>query len=242
MKVYIKKGFDGEFANHNFFMAYHGFNQMGWEICPYKNITEIETDPEDIVVDFIHETRTIFNRYGINFDTDIDYPDELQNYLGRKIWTSKINDIANAPDSWNIFVKSKKTKKITGRVVKSLKDLRGCGDINENSEVWCSEPVELIAEWRCFVRYKNIIDVRRYKGDWRVNFDYKVIESALNDYKSIPNGCALDFGLTKDNRTILIEVNDDYSLGNYGLISVDYAKLLSARWAEIMGVEDQCNF
>ena len=64
----------------------------------------------------------------------------------------------------------------------------------------------------------------------------------MSDYKSAPNGFALDFGLTKDGRTILIEVNDGYSTGNFGLVSVDYAKLLSARWAEITGTEDLCNF
>ena len=48
--------------------------------------------------------------------------------------------------------------------------------------------------------------------------------------------------ITDDNRTLLIEVNDGYALGCYGLFYIDYAKLLSARWAELTGTEDECAF
>lgn len=45
--------------------------------------------------------------------------------------------------------------------------------------------------------------------------------------------------MTDDGRTLLIEVNDGYSLGCYGLFYIDYAKLLAARWAELTGTEDE---
>lgn len=48
--------------------------------------------------------------------------------------------------------------------------------------------------------------------------------------------------VTDDGRTLLIEVNDGYALGCYGLFYIDYAKLLSARWAELTGTEDECAF
>lgn len=43
----------------------------------------------------------------------------------------------------------------------------------------------------------------------------------------------MDWGVTDDNRTLLIEVNDGYALGNYGLHPSLYAALLEARWHEI---------
>lgn len=43
-------------------------------------------------------------------------------------------------------------------------------------------------------------------------------------------------------RTLLIEVNDGYALGCYGLFYLDYAKLLSARWAELTKTVDECAF
>lgn len=47
---------------------------------------------------------------------------------------------------------------------------------------------------------------------------------------------------TDDGRTLLVEVNDGYALGCYGLQHNLYAKLLAARWAELVGVPDACPF
>ena len=37
---------------------------------------------------------------------------------------------------------------------------------------------------------------------------------------------------------LLIECNDAYSLGAYGLVDYKYAKLLSARWSQLLERED----
>ena len=95
---------------------------------------------------------------------------------------------------------------------------------------------------RVFVRYGKILDVRPYKGDWRIHFDADIIESAVNEYKSAPAAYAIDFGVTDDGRTLLIEVNDGYALGSYGLFYPDSSKLLSARWAELTNTTDECDF
>jgi hypothetical protein len=50
--------------------------------------------------------------------------------------------------------------------------------------------------------------------------------------KECPAGYAMDFGLTEDGRTLLVEINDGFALGSYGLDPIQYAKLLSACWAE----------
>lgn len=132
-----------------------------------------------------------------------------------------------------VFVKSLEDKKFTGVVVRSTKDLINCGSCYENAECLCSEIVNFVAEWRVFVRYGKILDVRPYKGNWRIHFDADIIESAVSEYKSAPAAYAIDFGVTDDGRTLLIEVNGGYALGSYGLFYPDYSKLLSARWAEL---------
>ena len=48
--------------------------------------------------------------------------------------------------------------------------------------------------------------------------------------------------MTGDGRTLLVEINDGYSRGCYGLPPNLYAQLLSARWAELVGTEDEYNF
>lgn len=242
MKVYIRKSFDDEIAGHNFYAAFDGFKQMGFEIVFFKNINEVSDNKlEDIIVSYVEDVRIALSKHGI-VTPEIDYPEELKNFLGRKIWKSKLSVIANEPNNWNVFIKPVEDKKFTGVVVRSTKDLIGCGTWNEDTEILCSEVVNFVAEWRCFVRYGKILDVRRYKGDWKVHFDPKIIEEAISKFTSAPNGYSIDFGLTDKGETLLIEVNDGYSLGYYGLFNLDYAKLLSARWAELTNTVDECDF
>lgn len=242
MKVYIRASNKDIPHNYNFMCAYQGFREMGFEIVLYRDREGLaDSTKEDIVVGYVGEVRRRLADFGIE-TPDIDYPEELKKYLGRKIWKTKMSAVTDHPESWPVFVKPVEDKQFTGVVVNSPKDLIGCGICGVDQDVYCSEVVEIAAEWRCFVRYGKIQDVRHYKGDWRLHSDPRVIESAVSDYTSAPAGYTADFGLTSDGRTILIEVNDGYSLGCYGLFYTDYAKLLSARWAELTGTEDQCAF
>ncbi|MFD0696220.1 ATP-grasp domain-containing protein [Paenibacillus sp. GCM10027628] len=65
------------------------------------------------------------------------------------------------------------------------------------------------------IQTSYVLDIRRYKGNWRVHFDYKVVENAVSQFKFAPHGYAIDFGLTDKGEMLLIKVNDWYALGNY---------------------------
>lgn len=66
-----------------------------------------------------------------------------------------------------------------------------------------------------------------------------MVNRVIEAYVDAPAGCAIDMGVTSGGRTLLVEVNDGYALGCYGMDSVAYALLLAARWAELVGVEDE---
>ncbi len=78
--------------------------------------------------------------------------------------------------------------------------------------------------------------------DYPAELENYTVCSAVKNYATAPAAYAMDFGVTDSGATILVEVNDGYSLGNYGLDSLLYAKLLSARWAELTNTIDECNF
>lgn len=242
MKVYVQSYPNNFPHNYNFFNAYEGFLDMGAEIIHFCNPHGLQDSKDiDIVVGYVGTVRDRLNQLG--FETpEMDYPNQLINYVGRRIWKSNINTISSHSELWPVFVKSSENKRITGKVITSIHDLIGCGESGCNAEVYCSEVVKFLAEWRVFVRYGQILDVRPYKGDWRIHYNPSVIENCIKDFKSAPAGYAIDFGVTEDGRTLLIEVNDGYSLGCYGLNKYSYAKLLSARWAELTNTEDQYNF
>lgn len=242
MKVYVQSFLNGVPHNYNFMNAWQGFREMGFEVIPFSNYEDLcSSERSDIIVGYVNTVRNRLSDFGITAP-EMDYPQELNKYLGRRIWKTTMSEVNNNPKCWPVFVKPLEDKQFTGVVVRSTKDLIGCGIVGVDQDVYCSEIVDFVAEWRCFVRYGRVLDVRPYKGDWKAQFDPAVIENAVKEFSDAPKGYAIDFGLTKDGRTLLIEVNDGYALGCYGLFYLDYAKLLSARWAELTGTEDECAF
>ena len=228
--------------NETVYNAFLGFEEMGIETVFFNTRDALkEANKEDVVVGGLGPTKWWLERLGCEYP-ELDYPDELRKYLGRNIWKSKINTINSSPDMWPVFVKPYIDKRFTGRVINSTKDLIGCGSCYENYDVICSDVIDIRAEWRAFIRYGKLVDIRRYKGDWKLHYDPNIVEQCINDYTTKPAGCAIDFGVTDKNETVLIEVNDGFSIGSYGLFHVDYAKLLSARWAELTDTEDELNF
>jgi hypothetical protein len=241
----LRKTPDNEYASVNFAMAAEGFGIMGWQLIGYENVGDIlgSFGREDILVGYIEESKEVLTHLGIEPPKLPTYPEELSRFLGRKTWLSTINTIAGSPDKWPVFVKPRHAlKKFTGVLVRGTGDLMGCGDQDHDTEVYCSEPVVFVAEWRCFIRHGRIMGVRPYQGDWRCHMEPEVIEQAVKEWEGKPRGCALDFGLDGKGRTLLVEANDGFSIGAYGLYPRDYARLLSARWTELTGTRDECDF
>jgi len=90
-----------------------------------------------------------------------------------------------------------------------------------------------VSEYRVFVQHGDPVDLRPYTGDPLIVPDPAQIRGALRAYRDGPAGYALDFGVTDDGRTLVMEVNDGYAIGAYGLAPVRYAALIAARWAEL---------
>ena len=242
MKAYIQCGKSGMPFNETVFNAYDGFSDMGVETCFFRTEADCASAaPADILVGGLGPLKSHLQRLGCVYP-ELDYPVELVPYLGRKIWTSTINQISNSPECWPVFVKPVIDKQFIGRKISAIKDLIGCGCCDDDYEVLCSEAVDFRTEWRVFVRYGKVLDVRPYRGDWRLHFDADIISCCVRDYTTIPAACAMDFGVTDDGRTLLVEVNDGFSVGSYGLESIAYAKFLESRWAELTGTEDACDF
>lgn len=224
------------------FSAWLGFEEMGIEVFPFERSEELAVcEREDIVVAGIGMVRSRLRSLGVGTD-EINYPEELRPFLGRKLWTTTIEHVSHEVDSWPLFVKPVEGKRFTGGVVASTKDLVGKGCSGEDSPVICSDVVDFVSEYRCFVKYGMVLDVRYYRGDWSKAPDRNVVERAIAAYSSAPAGYAADFGVTANGRTLLVEVNDGYSLSPYGMWPALYAQLLSARWAELVGAEDPCDF
>lgn len=233
---------DGIPANSNFYSAYVGFREMGFETAPYFAPDTLDgVGREDIVVGGIGACQSVLARFGVDVPT-INYPPSLSRFLGRKVRIGNVERMIAESQGEPLFVKSLRDKQFTGKVVRNVGDIVGWLGGTEEVDAIASGVVDFRSEWRCFVRYGEVLDVRPYHGDWRLGFDAAAIEDAVAAYEDAPSGYGLDIGVTSDGRTLLVEVNDGYALGSYGLQSNLYAQLLSARWSELMGVPDELGY
>lgn len=259
-RVWLKTRFDSGMNmeiphSHNMANAMYGFRELGAEIIPYRTIDEIyeQVAAEDIVLDYIDQCNSIFEKFGKKPHID-DYPENFQQFLGRKVWKDTIDSISSCEEKWSAgyFVKPVRSKVFTGKIISRIKDLIGCGNCRENYEVLVSEKLNIKAEWRCFILYDEIIDVRPYgmlinpmRKSHLYHYDTSVLQEMLMEFKNIENrpmACSMDICVTDDGRTLLMEFNDAYSLGYYGLAPILYAKLISARWSQILERADEYKF
>lgn len=246
MRVFARQKLDNTYYNINIATAAQGFYELGVEIVPYKDFTSIlfEVTPEDIVLDGIFQCDQVFDMFNGHPEL-CDYPEILKPYMSRRVWTDTINHINNTPELWNIFVKPVKHKAFTGRAVRRASDLMGCGNQHEDLEVICTDLLDIKREFRGFVLYDKLIDIRPYNGDWHYNYNPAIIDRCVETFslwEDRPAACSLDFAvIMKDSReeTVFLEQNDAYALGCYGLTPLKYARLISARWAQLNRVPDE---
>ena len=171
-----------------------------------------------------------------------DYPLSLQEFLYRTIWKSslgklerKLQQDPNKP----IFAKpANRSKRFTGRVFESFHDLWYISGVSRQEEIWCSDIATWISEYRVYILHSQIIGIYSYGENSDRPLDETIVKKALrcldNAGESVA-GYALDFGVLSTGETALIEMNDGFSLGNYGLSDRDYTDLLLARWQELLG-------
>lgn len=216
--------------------AERGFRALGIECVPFSDNEGLEgAEREDVVVAGMLVTEHALALRGAKPDP-VDYPRSLEPYLGRSVWRARVADIDEG--TLPLFAKPAREKEVPGRVAVKMRDLEDVLAFGPDYELLCSEALTFTSEWRCFVRYGRVVGIAGYAGDDSVKFDADVVRSAVAAYTDALAGYSADFGVTDDGRTVLIEVNDGFALGCYGLNPVAYALLLSARWAEMVGAAD----
>lgn len=216
--------------------AWRGFKELGVECVPFSTDEGLASAArEDIVVAGLLVTGQALTLRGIT-PSSIDYPPELTDLLGRRVWECAVGEITEG--DYPLFLKPLHEKELPAIVANEPNGLAAYCKMGPGYRVLCSEPVDFVSEWRVFVRYGQVAHLACYRGDRQVMPDVGIINYAIEEYKSAPAAYGLDLGVTGDGWTLLVEVNDGFALGCYGMEAVEYALFLSARWAELVGASD----
>ena len=231
--------YDGEYpCSINGAAAVQGFDYLGIKIKPFYGFGDIETEvdcgPEALVYGYIGDVHTALKKLGLGMPKPLDYPEELRGFLGRDFKEGFLGEIRDRRLPDGIFVKPQEHKVFTGFVYRGGRlDRLRIATYPDETPVYYSDVVEFVAEYRCFVLDGCLLDVRRYNGDWSRAPARGPVEAAVVAYTKSPRAYALDFGVTSDGRTLLVEANDGFALGSYGLPPEAYARMVEARWEEL---------
>lgn len=201
---------------------------------------QLVLDSQTLVVGDNPTMMTVFKRLGIDRIND-SYPESLRKYLNRTIWESSIKDLllkSHGNEIASIFVKPKsKAKLFTGFVINSNTGLYRLDGIAKNTDLYCSSVVNWLSEYRVFVIKSKIVGVKNYAGDEGLPLNMEVVENAVRDFDQSnqrTDAYGIDFGVLDDGKTALIEWNDGFALGSYGLEKEIYTELILTRWKEIV--------
>jgi hypothetical protein len=235
MRALVELAPDGQILNSHTFVVYEALTQLGYDIDFFKEIHMAKTTRDCLVVGTVRSVRTAVRMLGYAMPTPLDYPNELIHLLGRRVWSSTMKN-ARESSNWPVFVKPSLSHKLfQGYVINDFKDLLKTVDVDDDVSVYMSGVLHFISEYRVFVHKAKIIGMRHYLGDWGVFPDTEIIKGAVASFTDGPIAYALDFGITEDGRTLLVEANDFFALGSYGLPGIDYCHALVDRWLQMVG-------
>lgn len=203
----------------------------------------IQLSEETLIVGDHSAMVYIFKRLGINSFTS-SYPQSLRHYLKRSVWETTVKKLMmqSHEDCLNIFVKPKsKIKLFTGFVINSQHDLLRLESFSKETALFCSSVVEWLSEFRVFVNHSEIVGIKNYSGNENLQLDMDMVKNAIKDFENSDErtkAYGIDFGILKSGETALVEWNDGFALGSYGLEKDIYTDLLINRWKELFSISN----
>ena len=238
MNIYYQKVGE-DFFSTDVYNAYKGFDiRREHQSFFYSNIMEVPANKNSMIVGCIEDTVAFFDRLGISIPKPLNIPDELNNlkYLRRKV---EVKTLQEFYDSWNgecaIFIKPyDKVKLFAGGVITRAFSKEQFYELPLDTKVMVSNYIDMSSEYRCFINRGKLVGLKHYNSDFTLFPDVKFIKQAIEEYKSAPISYSLDFSVSDIGETSVIEANDGWSLGSYGLDSETYSRFLIDRWLQII--------
>jgi hypothetical protein len=198
--------------------------------------------PDDIIVGSVEATAAFWRAIGFQVPGYLGYPtfSGMDPYQ-REIWVSKYKDLDEC--TFPVFVKPKdQVKLFTGMVLNTVQSYRLAKNlygIDPELEVYVSDPIDVLSEYRCFVHKGELVGMKHYDGDFMLFPDVELVKNMVLAYEDAPVSYTLDVGVCGDATTRLIEVNDFWAIGGYGLDGKTYVRMLIDRFQEIKKLNSQ---
>lgn len=207
-----------------------GAHDAGIECIPFIDIKQVNMNPYNIVVTTVEESLEWLCQ-------NIQAIDDkwASHFKKRKEVITTIDAITEYP----CFIKPyKHIKAFRGIIVNDVREAKLFTQDFKDS-ISCQEIVEFESEYRVYIhKDRGILGVKHYLGDPYITPDESFVDEVYQLSKSNleQNSYTLDIGIDEKGVNYLIEINDGWSVGNYGLNPVDYFSFVKTRWLQITGV------
>ena len=143
---------------------------------------------------------------------------------------------SRAKSGEKLFIKPFEIKLFTGFVIDQMQHTSING-IPEDTKLMAYKPFEhrIESEWRCYIFNNRVEYIGNYSGDLYVNIDGSYLNKVINENKDkFPCAYTIDVGVLSNGENVVIEYNDMWAIGNYGIPNDIYLRMLKKRYQEIL--------
>jgi hypothetical protein len=245
MKAYLEKNGD-EWMDDFVYSSREMLLRRDIEVVPFDGnylkqfINNTIFEPDDILIGSVEATKAFWNKLNFKVPNYIGYPKCLEEFYGRTIKSTRFGKLKI--EDLPIFIKPAiDIKLFTGFVLDNNSTLSNIAmyysEVNPNTKIFTSEPIDIISEYRCFVHKGELVGMKHYSGSFQKFPDMFEVKMMIEKFKNeAPVSYTLDIGIIKkgtEEKTVLIEINDFWAIGGYGLDSKIYVKMLIDRFQQI---------
>jgi hypothetical protein len=233
--IYIQSNTNGNLPHHfDAACAMYGAIETGqdFRLISYEDVKSGKYDNlirRGLFVGSVEFMNEVFSRIGLS---NIRVP-KNSNREHKVMKLGDVKKLAIAGEKW--FIKPFKLKEFTGFVLDQMA-YSAISNISDELEVMVYKPFEseIQSEFRCYISMGRIKDIKNYSGDPFITPDESYIKSIIKQNVNFPISYTIDVGILKGGENVVVEFNDMWAIGNYGIQNDTYLSLLRQRYFEII--------
>jgi len=232
MKIYIQSDSERKLPHHfDCACGLYGALDHGQDIrlTTFEEVQSGKFDnliKSNVFIGSVEFMKEVFSRIGL---IDVRVPENSNRQF-------KSMTLGDAKLMGNVFIKPFDLKLFTGFVIDEMINT-SISNIPDDTMVMVYDvfPSRIKSEWRCYIGRDRIIDIRNYSGDMFTTPNKEYLESIIQSNKSkFPIAYTIDIGILENGDNVVVEYNDMWAIGNYGIDNYEYFSLLKSRYFEIV--------
>jgi len=186
----------------------------------------------NLFVGSVEFMRNVFSRVGLD-NIRVPYNSNRDHIV------STISEVREKfeKDGLDVFIKPFKIKEFTGFVLDKW-TISMLNPMPDDLEVMVYDKFDhkIVSEFRCYIHNRQPVYIANYSGGLFYMVDEKYLNDVIsdNDKNNFPVSYTIDIGILENGENVVIEYNDMWAIGNYGMPNDEYLRALKDRYFQIV--------